>query len=196
MACTGGQVCDPETGQCVDDPCEEVSCPHPQVCIDGHCTDDTCAFIECPEGFTCVGDTCVEGVAPPDEVAPDVPPDASTGPLYVTGTGGGGCGACALAGQTPAAESGAAWTALLLLAGTLLIASRRRGSVYRVAAAAALLLALASSGCHADYECLANCDVIVEGDGEDAGDDGRDTDANVDGAVQEGDDIPAEEVPR
>jgi MYXO-CTERM domain-containing protein len=102
----------------VDDPCSDVWCPPPRICIEGVCDDDPCAYINCPEGYVCVGDTCVdESTLTPDET-PETDPDGSSGmePQDVLATGAGGCAGCALAGERQGRAVPAAMALIVLLA--------------------------------------------------------------------------------
>src|SRR5690606_19330281 len=49
-SCQSGEVCDPSSGNCIDDPCRGVRCGPGQICevTSGECVDDPCAHITCP----------------------------------------------------------------------------------------------------------------------------------------------------
>jgi uncharacterized protein (TIGR03382 family) len=86
--CPFGQICHDETGECIADPCEFVTCPQGQWCdpnSDERCQDDPCLGTTCPnEGEVCRGGTCFD----PSEFAPDAAIEQ-----HVSVGGGGGCNA-------------------------------------------------------------------------------------------------------
>ena len=65
--CDSGQVCDPGTSACINDPCDGKSCGKGKVCVDGGCEDDPCAWITCPKpGEACRMGQCTSGAEQPD----------------------------------------------------------------------------------------------------------------------------------
>ncbi len=86
--CPFGKACHDETGQCVDNPCQFVTCLDGQYCNENHggaCEPDPCDIfgIRCPNaGEVCKGGTCYD----PN----DFLPDAGVEDRVTTG-GGGGC---------------------------------------------------------------------------------------------------------
>jgi uncharacterized protein (TIGR03382 family) len=112
--CPAGRVCHDETGECVNNPCEFVTCPQGQYCNankNGVCEDDPCVGTQCPnEGEACVGGTCYDPA--------DFLPDAGV-ETHVTTGGGGGC-------RTSSGGAGGTF-ALGLVLGVLLLRRRREG---------------------------------------------------------------------
>jgi uncharacterized protein (TIGR03382 family) len=86
--CPFGQACDDDSGMCVPDQCNIVTCPQGQWCNPskngGTCEDDPCQIfdISCAEGEVCKGGTCYD--------RNDFLPDAGV-EQHVTTGGGGGC---------------------------------------------------------------------------------------------------------
>jgi uncharacterized protein (TIGR03382 family) len=109
--CPFGQACHDETGECVDNPCEFVTCQPGQYCNannGGMCEPDPCKVfgVVCPDpGDVCKGGTCYDPAS--------FLPDAGKEERVTTG-GGGGCNAGGDAG-------------LLLGLAALLLRRRRTG---------------------------------------------------------------------
>ena len=86
--CPAGQVCHDETGECVPNPCQFVTCPQGQFCNpnnNGVCEDDPCVGTQCPNpADVCKGGTCYD----PNDFLPDAGMEE-----HVTTGGGGGCNA-------------------------------------------------------------------------------------------------------
>ncbi|HTL38743.1 MAG TPA: MopE-related protein [Kofleriaceae bacterium] len=85
--CPFGQVCNDNTGKCINDPCGVVTCSTGEWCnpSSGQCENDPCIIndVKCPNaGEVCVGGSCVD----PDTLRPD-----AAGESHVTVGGGGGC---------------------------------------------------------------------------------------------------------
>jgi hypothetical protein len=141
--CGEDRVCDPATGDCVEDECQ-TACRQGEVCdpLTGECERDPCLGVDCPGAQICHQGSCFN--------RSDIGPDGGPVDHEHVFAGGGGCSA-------GGAGSGlaAAMVVLLLL---LLLLGRRR------AAAGLLVLALAplASGCQADGYCI-TC--TVDGDG-------------------------------
>ena len=113
--CPFGQVCHDETGQCVDNPCQFVTCQNGQYCNannNGMCEPDPCKVfgVVCPDrGDVCRGGTCYDPAS--------FLPDAGMEERVTTG-GGGGCNA----GGDARGNAG-----ILLGFAALLIRRRRQG---------------------------------------------------------------------
>jgi MYXO-CTERM domain-containing protein len=60
--CAEGQVCDSETGSCVEAACLEIECESGQRCVGGTCV-DACDGIVCPHGDVCISGACVDPCA-------------------------------------------------------------------------------------------------------------------------------------
>ncbi|MBL9020464.1 MAG: hypothetical protein JNL83_40140 [Myxococcales bacterium] len=109
--CPFGKVCHDTTGQCVDNPCEFVTCPQGQYCDandNGMCKDDPCVGTTCPNpGEVCRGGSCFD----PADFLPDAGMEE-----HVTTGGGGGC----------STGSGTGGTLALGLALALYTVTRRR----------------------------------------------------------------------
>ena len=86
--CPSGQVCHDDTGECVANPCQFVTCPQGQFCDandNGMCKDDPCVGTTCPNpSDVCKGGTCYD----PASFLPDAGVET-----HVTTGGGGGCDA-------------------------------------------------------------------------------------------------------
>jgi uncharacterized protein (TIGR03382 family) len=111
-ACPFGQVCNDNTGKCIDDPCRVVTCDTGKWCNpgSGQCEDDPCVIndVTCPNPEDiCRGGSCID----PDSLRPD-----AAGEAHVTVGGGGGCS------TTGNSSTG------VLLALALLVIRRRRVS--------------------------------------------------------------------
>ena len=101
---SANQVCDPASGDCVEDMCVSVRCPLGLICdsITGDCEGDPCEGLSCPDELVCSMGECVD----PAVINPDAgvgvdsgTEDAGTGGTQVLASGGGGC-ACDAAGAT------------------------------------------------------------------------------------------------
>jgi hypothetical protein len=109
VRCPDDEICRPDDGRCVADPCADVSCRAGQACrpVDGECIDDPCAQIVCPAGRTC--ELAYDGTA--------TCPDGRSVTEAIT-VGGSGCsGGGGAGGGAPAG---------LLLVGLALARRRRR----------------------------------------------------------------------
>ncbi len=60
--CAEGQVCDTESGSCVEAACVDVTCESGQRCVGGSCV-DACDGIVCPHGNVCISGACVDPCA-------------------------------------------------------------------------------------------------------------------------------------
>jgi Notch-like protein len=170
-ACDAGEVCNPTTGLCVDDPCRNIECPGEQICRLGDCFDRSDFEMDGGAGI-----------------------DAGEGRREVLAAGGGGAICSASAGGR-GSRGTLAW-AMLLVVG-IFVAARRGTSpdVRRLLGTCVIAGALASSsGCEVDPYCLENCGEIDGGPGDagetDAPRDERDggpgrPDGCVPGAVEE-----------
>jgi len=117
--CGAGERCNPQSGECENDPCNGIYCDSAEQCWEGQCISDPCATTQCPAGFSCDlygTDSGPVGVCVPDEgywVAGHEGAD-----LLATGAGGCQCNA----GGTGA--SGLLWLLTMMLG---LFWLRRRG---------------------------------------------------------------------
>jgi hypothetical protein len=96
VTCTGGQVCDPSTGDCVNPRCTGVQCNPGEVCVltSGECIADPCLQTNCPTGQECAVDPGGRPVCGD----PDVPNvDRVTAAGGGCAAGGGGAAPWALA---------------------------------------------------------------------------------------------------
>jgi MYXO-CTERM domain-containing protein len=116
VSCNAGDVCTVQggVGVCVFNQCAE-GCNNGLACCGGTCRNDDCDLIQCPSGTTCqldsaCGPTCVGLPAQPSD--------------QIVGAGGGGAGCSMARGGPPG--SGLAWLLLLGLFGLL---ARRRSEV-------------------------------------------------------------------
>ena len=110
VECRGGQVCNPETGECATNECSGVTCPVGDICVPetGDCVDDPCqgeGRLDCPAGTSC--EVAFDGTATCADIEGE----------FVF-AGGSGCGC--------QATDDSAWTSSLLILGALLFAFRRR----------------------------------------------------------------------
>jgi MYXO-CTERM domain-containing protein len=119
VTCTGGEQCDPETGECSGE-CTGVTCPAGRRCdpSTGRCEDDPCLAVTCPEGSHCEDGTCVSG-------GTDVPDGGPTEDLFVLATGAGGC-TCRAAPGSGSERSGGALLLLVALGGLLSLRRSRK----------------------------------------------------------------------
>lgn len=65
VLCTSGQICDANSGQCIEDLCTTVTCGPQRICQEGHCVDDPCLGVQCLADQICrqgqcFGNTCAE----------------------------------------------------------------------------------------------------------------------------------------
>ncbi|MBI5499485.1 MAG: MYXO-CTERM sorting domain-containing protein [Deltaproteobacteria bacterium] len=124
-ACPSGQVC--VDGACVADTCGAVECAWPLECDPdtGDCEEPPCWDLTCPTGYECRDGTCFENSHPADDQ--DGGGDGTTGDAagsQVIATGAGGCACTTSGGSSPAGALG-----LLGLVGLgLLLRVRRRES--------------------------------------------------------------------
>ncbi len=58
LGCPDGEICDSTTGACEVDPCADVMCADGEACRDGEC-EATCAGVECTDGEVCRSGMCV-----------------------------------------------------------------------------------------------------------------------------------------
>ena len=158
-ACSFGSVCDPQSGDCVADPCMAIECPDDQVCRDGDC------FAMGSGGSG--GGSGAGGGSGSGGGGGANGADAGTAELVSVSGGGGICSVT----QAGAGSSGNGWAWLLLLPAGLLARRRVRAfGLARGASSAVMLLcvgaALSISACEVDPFCINNClDSSVSGTG-------------------------------
>ncbi len=168
QACTGTDVCNPETGNCQPTRCDgSIVCGPGMICepLSGDCISDPCTGVECPAGQMCNGGQCG---------------DTREGELVTTG-GGGGCNAAG-SDEPP---YGAA-LALMIIFGLRAV---RRRQLVTVATSAVLATALGASGCGVNDYCLGEGCKIANGDG--GSDDGDGGTSDGDGGTMDDGGIPA-----
>ena len=51
--CGAGERCNPQSGECENDPCNGIYCDSAEQCWEGQCISDPCATTQCPAGFSC-----------------------------------------------------------------------------------------------------------------------------------------------
>lgn len=155
--CAGEQVCDPNTGDCVDDRCGGVQCAGGQVCDvgTGKCEAQPCWNVRCPQGQLCRDGECRS------QAKPGTPPGSSEDepllqPSRFLATGGGGC-SCSVPGVSTSGSRGLPLLGCLL---GLLLVRRRRLQRW---SALALLVAAASlpGGCKVSPICIDCVDAAV-----------------------------------
>ena len=59
LGCPGGEICNLGTGACAADPCATVSCEVDEACRAGSC-ETSCSTVTCPAGERCTRGLCVE----------------------------------------------------------------------------------------------------------------------------------------
>ncbi len=59
LGCPDGQICDILELECVEDLCANVMCGEGEACRDGEC-EQSCATVECPNGQSCQSGQCVD----------------------------------------------------------------------------------------------------------------------------------------
>jgi uncharacterized protein (TIGR03382 family) len=114
--CPGGEVCNPDNGQCVEAQGCVPACPQGERCdpVTGECEQDPCAGVDCPgDDQVCREGTCFA----PDDLL-DAGIDADTENTYVAAAGGGGC----------STGGGGAGAGLVLALAGVLLARRRRAA--------------------------------------------------------------------
>ena len=206
VRCADGNVCDPETRECVETQCiGGTICPGGQRCapLSGECERDPCWNVRCPDDLSCVAGECIDAT-PRDDGGTTT--GSAGGNVRLLAKGGGGCD-CAV---TPGVERGAStpWAALALgllaLAGLLRrrLVSRRRFAAARLrkagaVAALAALLGLGAGGCTVSPFCV---DCVDGGDrpnggrgGNNAGTGGKAGNPSSDGSVSPGEDGSVED---
>jgi hypothetical protein len=159
---TAGTVCDPRTGDCVDDACAAITCPAGTVCdLDARaCVVDPCLRVRCPAGQLCLDGECSLDVAPVDAGSGgtfDAGAAVDAGrsePTRLLAAGGGGCVCSAGAGVPGRGGEGGALALLAL--GLVWVArrSRRARRAARLAWLGAVGAAALASGCEVDPYCV------------------------------------------
>jgi MYXO-CTERM domain-containing protein len=125
VECTGTEKCDPATGECVTDPCFNVTCDPGQTCYEGDCIDDPCDNVDCPPFYECEVIDSDDVTATPQCQIDQSYWDPGTEGSEVLGTGGGGCGC-------RSTDSSSTRLPLFLLLLLMLVgATRRRAVVQR-----------------------------------------------------------------
>jgi hypothetical protein len=121
-ACEDSQVCDPDTGDCTDDLCRQMSCgSEGLVCepVSGECLADPCSVVRCPEGQECKQGECYAESS--QDGRESTKTDSEQTSRYFAAAGGGGC-SCAVV--QPRLEH--SWLGLFCLAGCGLLLLRKR----------------------------------------------------------------------
>jgi MYXO-CTERM domain-containing protein len=185
VRCDSGDLCDPRSGECVDNPCLNP-CSDGLVCSvsSRDCVRDRCWNVRCPAGQRCDDGECRTGPAGGPSGGGDPNDDAAR----VLAAGGGGC-ACQAAGSRPAGPGGASkqglWALVALALALLLRARRRRSPGALLAAGCTVAVLLFASGCQVTPFCIDCVDASPNGAGQGgngaAGTAGDDGDAGSDG---------------
>ncbi|MDD9964823.1 MAG: sialidase family protein, partial [Myxococcales bacterium] len=169
--CEQGDVCDPRSGKCVDDPCQTITCPsdeegEPQTCYLGQCLDRDDPALPSPGGTGTPGTG--GGASGDGGVAAGGPDDGRDEPTgdYVNVTGGAACSVRS-AGTLAGrgGDSALAWLAIPALG----LGLRRRARVVPDACtlSATMLALVLLTGCRVDPFCLRDCpgDPAADGSG-------------------------------
>jgi hypothetical protein len=122
--CPERQLCDPQSGMCVQNKCADTDCNTAVtglVCVAGTCVQDTCPQLQCPSGFKC-STSPIDGSHSCD--MPIVPPMQQD--RIQTGGGGGFALGCAVARDS--STGGGSLGTLVGAALALALARRRRRS--------------------------------------------------------------------